>query len=114
MIKKDGSLKPPHEETVAEKFADLEKHKKTTSIYAAKVPAHIKTAVHYEAIDLGVIPMIKKGGCGRRIPASLLGVKPKMLASFLGMSSKVTDHPGRDSFAVPGAGASQKVTDQVE
>merc|ERR1719443_2554562 len=58
--------------------------------------------------------MIKKGGCGRRIPASLLGEKPKMLASFLGMSSKVTDHPGRDSFAVPGAGASQKVTDQVE
>lgn len=98
---------------VAQKFAHLDKLKKNTSWHAAKVPDHIRTSVNWEALDLGVIPYVKKGGCGHKVSAALLGMKPKVFASFLTHSSKVTvsEHPGRDSFAVPGAGADQVLKD---
>jgi len=101
---------------VASKFNDLDKLKKSTNYNQPKAPEHIKSAVHFAKLDLGAIPLIKTGGCGKRVKASMLGLKPKELASFLAKSSKVKsaalEHPGRESFAIPGAGVDQTLKDE--
>lgn len=85
-----------------------------------KAPEHIKTSAtakvkqHFESLDLGVIPFFKKGGCRKKIAASKLGWQTKKAAKLLATSSNVSrvrEHPGRESFSVPGAGTTQKLAD---
>merc|ERR1719265_2181265 len=85
-----------------------------------KAPEHIKASAtskvhqHFQSLDLGVIPFIQKGGCRKKIAMSKLGWSPKKAAKLLAKSSKVSkvqEHPGRESFSVPGAGTTQKLAD---
>merc|ERR1719310_740378 len=85
-----------------------------------KAPEHIKTSAtakvkqHFESLDLGVIPFFKKGGCRKKIAASKLGWQTKKAAKLLTTRSNVSrvrEHPGRESFSIPGAGATQKLAD---
>merc|ERR550514_1737139 len=85
-----------------------------------KAPEHIKVSAttkvknHFQALDLGMIPFIKKGGCHKKLSAKKLGWQTKKVAKLLATSSnvsKVQEHPGRESFSVPGAGTTQKLAD---
>merc|ERR1719456_105401 len=61
-----------------------------------------------------MIPFFKKGGCHKKIAASKLGWKTKKAAKLLATKSNVSrvqEHPGRESFSVPGAGTTQKLAD---
>eukprot|EP00746_Dinoflagellata_sp_MGD_P009746 gnl/MRDRNA2_/MRDRNA2_119924_c0_seq1.p1 gnl/MRDRNA2_/MRDRNA2_119924_c0~~gnl/MRDRNA2_/MRDRNA2_119924_c0_seq1.p1 ORF type:complete len:603 (+),score=164.49 gnl/MRDRNA2_/MRDRNA2_119924_c0_seq1:71-1879(+) len=84
---------------------------------APELPAHIKNASHARfkarvGNVLEAIPFHKRGGCGTRIPAKQLGLKPKALASLLALTGPADDHPGRESFSVPGAGINQVLKDE--
>jgi len=85
-----------------------------------KAPEHIKTSAtskvkqHFQSLDLGVIPFVRKGGCHKKIATSKMGWAPKKVAKLLATSSNVSraqEHPGRESFSVPGAGTTQKLAD---
>lgn len=97
---------------VAKKFERLDSLRKKTNwtlhTPAPQAPAHIKLAVRKHFDEVGVIPFVRTGGCGARKSASKIGAKPKQLASLL---AKSTEHPGRESFAVPGSGGTQTVKD---
>merc|ERR1719456_250252 len=61
-----------------------------------------------------MIPFFKKGGCHKKIAASKLGWKTKKAAKLLATKSNVSrvqEHPGRESFSIPGAGTTQKLAD---
>jgi len=89
-----------------------------------EIPAHIKNKRKHKTDVLEAIPFVKRGGCGRRIPAKQLGLKPERLASPLWTqletlrhasllaSKSPDDHPGRESFAIPGAGIDQVMKDE--
>lgn len=81
-----------------------------------EIPAHIKNASRTKfkagvGQVLEAIPFHKRGGCGTQIPAKQLGLKPKALASLLALREP-DDHPGRESFSVPGAGIDQVLKDE--
>jgi hypothetical protein len=86
-----------------------------------KAPEHIKTSAtskvkqHFQSLDLGMMPFFKKGGCHKKIAMSKLGwQKTKKAAKLLSTKSNVSrtqEHPGRESFSVPGAGTTQKLAD---
>jgi len=94
------------------KFTDLGKQLQNASWKHPKAshpeaPAHIKAAVKKQREVLGVVPVVKRGGCGKNISQKALGLKPKPLASLLSFNG----HPGRDSYSVPGAGGTQDLKD---
>jgi len=106
----------------ASKFARLAGQRKNISwsLPHARAPEHIKSAAklavrqHFQALDLESIPFIKKGGCGERLSAKKLGMKPKKMAKFVQQTvvvSKSAEHPGRESYSVPGAGTTQTLKD---
>jgi hypothetical protein len=85
-----------------------------------KAPEHITTSAtskvrqHFQSLDLGMIPFVKKGGCHKKLSSKKLGWQTKKAAKLLAKSSKVSkaaEHPGRESFSVPGAGTTQKLAD---
>jgi len=107
---------PKVDADVTQKFADLDKQRKNSTLYKPAVPAHIKASSQAEVLDLGAIPMVKKGGCGHKMRAKEAGLKSHALASFLATTSRVSkrkalEHPGRESFAIPGAGAAQTLAE---
>jgi len=110
------------QKALKEKFEQFDAQKQRASWNQPKpkvpqVPAHIKNAsqAKYKAgvgKVLESIPFVKRGGCGNRIPAKQLGLKPKPLASLLALVGPADDHPGRESFSVPGAGTDQVLKDE--
>jgi len=104
----------------ASKFDRLETQRTNISwsVPHARAPEHIKAAAktavrqHFQSLNIESIPFIKKGGCGEKFSAQKLGMKPKKIAKLFQQSANVSkDHPGRESFAIPGAGATQKLKD---
>merc|ERR1719272_1434691 len=94
-----------------QKFTDLGKQLQNASWnQRPDAPAHIKAAVKKQREVLGVVPVVKRGGCGKKIPQKALGLKPKQLASLISFNNQ--DHPGRDSYSVPGAGGTQELKDE--
>jgi hypothetical protein len=92
----------------------------------SKLPKHIKDRAHHSVPDgLTVIPVSHLGGCGQKMK---LGVKKtpeaakvwklpgltnlKPQSNYLSKSFlQAPEHPGRESFSVPGAGADQTLKD---
>jgi hypothetical protein len=88
-----------------------------------KIPKHIKNRTRAVAIPevKSVIPMSNLGGCGRKLAAKHLKKSADAARlwknSFLQVQgafrgAKAPEHPGRESFAVPGAGATQTMADE--
>merc|ERR1719301_166001 len=88
------------------------------------IPKHIK---HRNAIPevKSVMVVNSLGGCGRKLSTKKMGLKKSTLAAKLwknssllqvGTSSfrgrKAPEHPGRESFSVPGSGATQVLKDE--
>merc|ERR1719265_2535130 len=129
--------KPEDKNSVQAKFRELGKQTKNVAAKwqkkieqknpplpkeISKIPQHIKTR-NVKAEINSAIPVSSLGGCGRKIAARKMGLKKSATAarlwkntSFLEVSSfrgrKAPEHPGRESFAVPGAGATQVVADE--
>lgn len=109
------------EKALKDKFSDLDSQKQKAHWNQPKpklpeIPVHIRNAsrAKYKASVgkvLEAIPFVKRGGCGNRIPAKQLGLKPKALVSLLALMQP-DDHPGRESFSVPGAGIDQVLKDE--
>merc|ERR1719181_2415303 len=84
----------------------------------SKIPHHIKNRTRPVAIPKvdSAIPMSMLGGCGRKLAAKNLKKSAQAAKlwknSFLQMQGalrgqKAPEHPGAESYAVPGAGATQ-------
>lgn len=116
-------------QNATQKFHDLGKQmKKVTNrwrkhdqaFHAARIPAHIRNRSTAEVLE--VIPVSHLGGCGAKISARKLGLKkspqaakmwgkPSLLEIQSKLRGKAPEHPGRESFSVPGAGATQTPAD---
>lgn len=102
-------------QSVRSKFQDLDKFAKSKGWLAKKthIPAGVKASVAQSHAQQGIVtsvPMVQFGGCGKKVPASKLGLKiaafpPALLATAV----TVARTPVRQ--ALPGAGASQVVAD---
>merc|ERR1719265_646662 len=129
--------KPEDKNSVQAKFRELGKQTKNVAAKwqkkieqknpplpkeISKIPQHIKTR-NVKAEINSAIPVSSLGGCGRKIAARKMGLKKSTTAarlwkntSFLEVSSlrgrRQPEHPGRESFAVPGAGATQVMADE--
>jgi len=133
--KVDEEDKP--KDPVAQKFKELGKQTKSVSVKwkktiaekstplpkeVSKIPQHIKRRNVISEVNTA-IPVSSLGGCGRKIAARKMGLKKSAAAAKLwkNMSllevrsfrgKKAPEHPGRESFAVPGAGATQVMADE--
>jgi len=129
-------------DVVADKFRDLGKQTKSVAKHwqkqiekkegpklptakLAKIPEHIKNRTRAVSIPEvnSVMPMSMLGGCGRKLAAKKIGLKKSPAAARLWKNSflqiqgalrggKAPEHPGVESFAVPGAGATQTMADE--
>lgn len=89
------------------KFQRVDALRKNANWHKNKVPKHLK---------IETIPVVALGGCGNRISAKSMGLKRSSEAvriwkdkSLLQLSAP--EHPGRNSWAQPGAGVGQTVAD---
>lgn len=127
-------------DVVADKFRDLGKKTKNVAKHWAKqiekkegpklpteklskIPQRYKnhtSSVPIPQVD-SAIPMSMLGGCGRKLAAKNLKKSPKAAKlwknSLLQVQGglrgkKAPEHPGEESFAVPGAGATQTMADE--
>jgi len=109
--------------TVAAKWHQkIDEKKASLPKELSKIPRRIKNRNVISEIN-SAIPVSSLGGCGRKIAARKMGLKKTPAAaklwknsSFLEVSSfrgrRAPEHPGRESFAVPGAGATQTLADE--
>jgi hypothetical protein len=90
-----------------EKFNELGKQNKniTANWHRARIPQHIKNRRSRPAGDVMYVNHV--GGCGQKV-TGLIQMKSKSAALF----QKAPEHPGRESFALPGAGSGQVVKDE--
>lgn len=109
-----------------ERWAELKKKQKPglpRTRLARDIPQHIKnrTRHHTVAADMTVIPVSHLGACGQKLKLglkktaevekvwkldALKDIKP-MSRMMRGSLVQTHEHPGRDSYSVPGAGADQ-------
>jgi len=88
------------------------------------IPKHIKHRNEIPEVK-SVMVVNSLGGCGRKINAKKMGLKKSAQAANLWKNSllqvsksssfrgkKAPEHPGRESFSVPGAGADQVLKDE--
>jgi hypothetical protein len=88
------------------------------------IPKHIKSRNAIPEVN-HVIPVMSLGGCGQKIAAKKMGLKKSAKAAKLWKNSsflqveassfrgrKAPEHPGRESFSVPGSGGTQVMKDE--
>jgi len=122
-----AAIVTPHDgkQSIHSKMEELDRFAKSKGWLNKKDPVHIpakvKAAVAKARAEQGVVtsvPMVEFGGCGKKIPASKLGLKIAAFPPSLLETSFTVDQPASQPAsqtpvrqALPGAGASQVVAD---
>lgn len=125
-----GAFRSPRHDPVSQKFDDLGHHlKKVTAKWhkddnkpkPPPIPAHIKNRTRTAEVN-SVMAVSSLGGCGAHVALRKLGLKKSAKAAKMWkqqsllataqLRGKGPEHPGRDSFSVPGAGATQTLADE--